>query len=217
MSLKDSNIFKYLSFLFFMEKLVFDLWGTLAYLKPGEDFGIAIAKELEIKKEDYHNLVKQFWFKKDISAEEFARILIEQTGKRHGSADYLTRQILSPYGRQALFPETRNALDRLAKAKELFLVSDTSSLGKKMFYELGISDFFKGVYFSCKEGLTKEEGLYYKVFDIMRVQPKDVVIIGDSLRSDYEIPLSLGSNALLLDRNGSFPEVKRISSLEDLK
>lgn len=200
-----------------MKKIVFDLWGTLAYLKPGKDFGFAVSKELGISKQDYHNLVKKYWFRNELTAEEFAQILIDQTKETKASRDYLTSQILSPYGRQNLFPEVKTNLIRLSKTKELFLISDTSSLGKKMFYDLNISDFFNGTYFSCSEGITKEDGLFSKVYNNIGVHPSEMLVIGDSLREDYEIPKNLGSKVILLDRKRLYPKNKRIFSLEEIK
>lgn len=200
-----------------MKKIAFDLWGTLAYLKPGKDFGIAIARELGIEKDEYHELVKRFWFKRDLSAGEFAEILVNETGKTDASIKYLTEQISSPYGRHSIYPDTKPTLERLSETSELILVSDTSSLGKRMFYDLEISQFFKKLYFSCELGLTKEEGLYSKAFEFMNIKPEEVLVVGDSLRSDNKIPLELGSRVVLIDRTNKYPNEQSIKSLEELK
>ena len=200
-----------------MEKIAFDLWGTLAYLKPGEDFGILIAKELGIKKGDYHNLVKRFWFRRDLKTKEFVKILVNETGNDNASVEYLTKQIQSPYGRHALYQDSVKSLERLSQDRELLLVSDTSSLGKRMFYDLEIYHFFNKLYFSCNEGKTKEEGLYLHVLEDLGISPQEMLVVGDSLKTDYNIPLSLGSRAIFLDRNNKCSKGQSIKSLEGLK
>jgi len=200
-----------------MGKIAFDLWGTLAYLKPGSDFGMAIAQALKITKKDYHELVKKFWFKRKLTAKEFAQVLLDETRSNEVSIDYLTDQILSPVGRHSLYPEVRRNLERLYKINKLVLISDTSSLGQQMFYDLQISKFFYGIYFSCEVGLTKEEGLYQVAFKDLRVKPQEVVVVGDSLEEDYYLPLRLKSQAILIDRNNKYPSQKSIKSLDELK
>ena len=86
-----------------------------------------------------------------------------------------------------------------------------------MFYDLQISKFFQGVYFSCEVGLTKEEGLYQVAFKDLRVKPQEVVVVGDSLEEDYYLPLRLKSQAILIDRNNKYPSQKSIKSLDELK
>ena len=121
-----------------MQNIAFDLWGTLAYLKPGEDFGIAIARELGINKEEYHNLVKKFWFKNCLEPREFAELLIRETGNKKASIEILIKHIQIPYGRHTLYPDSLKSLESLSRDRQLLLVSDTSSLGKRMFYDLEI-------------------------------------------------------------------------------
>ncbi len=200
-----------------MEKIVFDLWGTLAYLRPGEDFGIAIAKELGVKKEDYHNLVKKFWFRRNLEAKEFAKILVNETESDNVSLEYLTKQIQSPYGRHALYQDSVKSLERLSQDRELLLVSDTSSLGKQMFYDLEICSFFNRLYFSCDEGKIKEKGLYSQVLKDLEIFPQEMLVIGDSQKADYNLPLSLGFRAILLDRNNKCSEGQSIENLGELK
>jgi FMN phosphatase YigB (HAD superfamily) len=186
-----------------MQNIAFDLWGTLAYLKPGEDFGITIARELGINKEEYHNLVKKFWFKNCLEPREFAEILI--------------KHIQSPYGRHSLYPDSLKSLERLSRDRQLLLVSDTSSLGKRMFYDLEISHFFRKLYFSCDKGMTKEGGLYSRVLEDLEIQPQEILVVGDSINADYNVPLNLGSRAILIDRNNQYPEEQSIKSLEELR
>ena len=45
-----------------MGKIMFDFWGTLAYLEQGEDFGQVIANSLKISKKEYAQLVLDNWF-----------------------------------------------------------------------------------------------------------------------------------------------------------
>lgn len=200
-----------------MKNIAFDLWGTLAYLKPGEDFGLAIAKELDINKEEYHNFVKQFWFKKCLGSREFAELLIRETGNRNVSTEKLINHIQSPYGRHTLYQDSVKSLERLSQDKQILLVSDTSSLGKRMFYDLEISQFFNGLYFSCDGGMTKESGLYSRVLEDLGIPPQEILVVGDSINADYNVPLSLGNRAILIDRNNQYPKEQSIKSLEELR
>ena len=62
-----------------MGKIMFDFWGTLAYLEQGEDFGQVIANSLKISKKEYAQLVLDNWFINNISSEEFAKLLVKKS------------------------------------------------------------------------------------------------------------------------------------------
>lgn len=199
----------------FMKDLLIDLFGTLTYLAPGEDFGLAIAEILGISKERYLDYTKS-WFRKELTAEEFADMMIRDLGTNTDKRE-IVKWIRNPLSRARLYPEVTESLSRLKRKKVLYLVSDTSSLGREIINNLGLESYFSKLFLSCEYGKTKKEGLYEIVFKEIKKDPKECTVVGDSLEADFNIPLKLGANTILLDRENKFSNYKRISSLRELK
>ena len=203
-----------------MKNMLFDFWGTLAYLTPGEDFGAIISNTLGIDKERYLEFVKSCWFTERLSSVDFAKALIEKFSKPRKDLEHsLVEYIESPIYRAKLYPEVSKVLHNLSLNKNLYLVSDTSSIGKQIIENLDILKFFNQTFLSFEHGLTKKEGLYNLVFKTILAKYEDVMVIGDSLESDYYLPRQLGVRSLLVDRNEKYAhtEFDRIKSLNELK
>ncbi|WP_322906574.1 HAD-IA family hydrolase [Paenibacillus campi] len=87
---------------------------------------------------------------------------------------------------------------------EIYCVSDFY-LNKEMITELfvkhNIDQFIDYYYVSSEYLLTKRSGRLYKyILDEQDLNTKDIIMIGDNLHSDYDMPSSLGMAAYHLDR-----------------
>lgn len=84
----------------------------------------------------------------------------------------------------------------------------------KTFFDISFLDIFV----SEELGIAKPNKIFYqKAIDKIGVMPNEIVYVGDSIKLDIEPALSLGINALLIDRENYFPALKnRITSLNDL-
>ena len=199
-----------------MGNIVFDFWGTLAYLVYGPDFGEEIYKLVGLKKEDFHKLVIEHWFKRELSQEEFAKLLITNTNSQ-ASTDDIVYLIESPLKRARLYEDVIPSLERLSRNNDLYLVSDTSTVGRRVINSLGIRHYFQQVILSCEDGIIKSEGLYDKFFRNRGLDIRNTLVVGNSPASDYYIPIKLGARAVIIDREDKLAGYKTIHSLEEIR
>ncbi len=199
-----------------MGRIIFDFWGTLAYLEQGEDFGQGIANALNISKQEYTKIVMNHWFTRNQTAQEFARFLVASKHAAESLIPYLTGLIESPIPRARLFPDANPSLERLSADNQLYLVSDTSSIGERIIDSLKVRSYFKGVYLSNRFGQTKSNGLFERVFEEIG-DASNILVVGDSVESDYLIPRKLGARSLLMDRSGKHSGFDTIKTLEEIR
>lgn len=117
-----------------------------------------------------------------------------------------------------LYPETLEVLTELVRRRvKIGLVSNLATPYKEPFFRLGLSEFMPLPTFSCDEGFIKpEEQIYRIALGRVNAQPQNVLMIGDKFENDVRGPLSVGMNALLLDRSGLSNYFARIKTLKEL-
>ena len=196
---------------------MFDFWGTLAYLEQGEDFGQVIANSLKISKKEYAQLVLDNWFINNISSEEFAKLLVKKSNVLESEILHIANLIESPISRARLFSDVKSSLNRLKVENNLYLISDTSSIGERSIDLLNVRSYFNGIFLSNRYGVTKKNGLFKKAFEELGGRPDDYLVIGDSVESDYLVPRSLAARSILMDRAGVHNGFDSIRTLEELK
>ncbi|MFH1511690.1 MAG: hypothetical protein ABIF10_08425 [Candidatus Woesearchaeota archaeon] len=64
--------------------------------------------------------------------------------------------------------------------------------------------------------MKKDEVVYKKILDILKITPSEMVHVGDSMKYDYEIPTKLGIKAFIIDRQGKEEGEQVIRSLYEL-
>lgn len=114
-----------------------------------------------------------------------------------------------------LFPETVEVLEHLYTKYDLCLMSNASADFKKPFYKLGLDKYFDKVIFSCDVGYTKPNPSIYKLAMKGHI-PQDILMVGDSLKSDYNGSRAVGINSILIDRRGSKNVDDKINNLKEL-
>ena len=63
---------------------------------------------------------------------------------------------------------------------------------------------FSCLFLSCEENMTKRTGsLFRKVISTLNVSPKQILHIGDNIKSDYIMPLKLGMHARKVNRKSN--------------
>jgi HAD superfamily hydrolase (TIGR01662 family) len=72
---------------------------------------------------------------------------------------------------------------------------------------------------SFHHGKTKPHpSIFRAVLELLEVEPKEALMVGDTIDADIEGPLAIGMQAVLLDRYGLHPEfAPRIESLAELR
>ena len=74
-------------------------------------------------------------------------------------------------------------------------------ISKVCIFNLGIDKYFDKIFFSCDIGYRKPQSEAFEmVIKHSGLQPKQLLMIGDSQRSDYEGALNSRVKAILKDR-----------------
>jgi len=85
------------------------------------------------------------------------------------------------------FDDTEFVLNRLSKNYELFLISNLATPYKQCFYNLGLDRWIKDPIFSCDVGYSKPDSeIYQMVINKSGFQPNKLLMVGDSIRADFE-------------------------------
>ena len=97
--------------------------------------------------------------------------------------------------------------------KQIVLVSDfytDKELIETVLKKFEILDYFSSIYISSEKACRKSTGNLYKlILKELGLKPIEITMIGDNYKSDYEVPRSLGLNAIYrqyIDKNTTVAE-----------
>ena len=110
--------------------------------------------------------------------------------------------------------EIKEVLKKLkSDSKQIILVSDfytDKELIETILKKFEIFDYFSSIYISSEKACRKSTGNLYKlILKELNLNPTDITMIGDNYKSDYEVPRSLGLNAIYrqyIDKNATVTE-----------
>ena len=110
--------------------------------------------------------------------------------------------------------EIKEVLKKLkSDSKQIILVSDfytDRELIETILKKFEIFDYFSSIYISSEKACRKSTGNLYKlILKELNLNPTDITMIGDNYKSDYEVPRSLGLNAIYrqyIDKNTTVAE-----------
>ncbi|MBZ1353215.1 HAD-IA family hydrolase [Streptococcus nidrosiense] len=108
----------------------------------------------------------------------------------------------------------QEVLKRLkSDSKQIILVSDfytDKELIETVLKKFEILDYFSSIYISSEKACRKSTGNLYKlILKELGLKPIEITMIGDNYKSDYEVPRSLGLNAIYrqyIDKNTTVAE-----------
>ncbi|MCS7123040.1 MAG: HAD family hydrolase [Candidatus Aenigmarchaeota archaeon] len=168
------------------------------------DFNYAIelcVKEYEsLDRNDYKWYSPTYWF------------------HRFGIKENVASVINSIGDKVKVFPEVKNVLERLSKKYKLMLFTlCTREFFPVKLYRTGLSIYFSEIISitdDFKLGCKSEEA-FRKLLKHTKLNPDDMIYIGNDYYSDYLIPIRVGIKSILVDRNGR--QTNSIKSLEELK
>ena len=70
---------------------------------------------------------------------------------------------------------------------------------------------------SGSHGKTKpHETIFRRMLELLEVAPEEAVMIGDTVEDDIEGAVAVGMRAVLVDRDGRYPETESLANLRDL-
>lgn len=96
-------------------------------------------------------------------------------------------------------------LKKLSKEYHLVIISHAEENMMKTKLKLaGFDKYFARVFSIGTDfnKMTKDADIYREICEMLKIQPEEMVHVGNDLTLDYKIPTSIGINAFLIDRIG---------------
>ena len=180
------------------KSIIFDLYNTLLYTEYKAKPYLNLFKTLGLTKEEM-----SFWRDKVMTEnfntfEELKEVIRPGSNVYTGQYEY---DIKEEKESTHLFDDTEFVLNELSKRYDLYLISNIATPYKECFYNLGLDRWIKDPIFSCDVGYSKPDS---KIYDIVinksGLQPGQLLMIGDSVRADYEGALNCGIKSILKDK-----------------
>ena len=194
--------------------IVFDLYHTLVHITA--------------KVDPYRRFLRALDFSHGQIERERRRLMTEPMGSKAAMSqlfapdravpDYdLDHDLLVELNSTRLYADTRPTLATLQERFPLFLLSNITTHYKAPFFRLGLEPSFRQVFFSCDLGHIKPEAeLFAEVEKATGFGPQELLMVGDSPKSDFFGARDAGWQSLLLDRTGRWSHAPSIQSLSEL-
>jgi HAD superfamily hydrolase (TIGR01549 family) len=193
--------------------IIFDLWDTLIYSKDK-----AIFKEYnQLIKDKLGKSYKDSTYRQNITEEQTIHDM--KTLSSQQDAKRLKSLLRKQNENCTLYKETIELLKDLKKNYKLGIISNTNSIAKKQIYNLQLDKYIDIIVLSCDVNLVKPNN---KIFELalkqLKIKPEEALYVGDIYDVDIVGAKNAGLNAILIDRNNYYPEIKdKIKDLTELK
>ena len=162
--------------------IVFDLYNTLVEIKKPSKFFLTLFKasktSFNLDISSYLNLVMTK------GVEELKQILPSDFKELYAKNETLLKKELESV---IVYDEVFQVLSNLQKHFRLFLISNLASPYKKPVFDTDLHLFFEQMIFSCDVGILKPNiSIFKKVETITKAKPNEILMIGDSFKSDIK-------------------------------
>ena len=120
--------------------------------------------------------------------------------------------LAKPYGEVAL------ELEKLGKEYKLVLFANSDPFSiKNVMSKFDLDKYFDKVVLSCETGSIKtDEDFFPSIAKDLDLDPKECLVVGDSIQSDLEPAKKSGMNVILIDRRDKRDYEPKIKSLQGL-
>lgn len=119
-----------------------------------------------------------------------------------------------------LYPETLQTLEKLSKKFELIIISNA----KREFVEIQLEEtklkpYFKHIFSSLSDfnQIKKLPEVYKDILTLLKIQPHEMIHIGDNKEFDYSSPKKVGIKSFYLNRKITKKENHNLNSLSNLE
>lgn len=197
-----------------VEAVLFDLYGTLAYVE--EEVPDEVASELLVRRgyEVYPQPFDASWrFVGFIdypkygyrSWETYLRRILQRLGVKVDKETLGELADLYKKTRWKIYPDVKEALDSVKKQKLKTAV--VTSIAKFKYIEAlkpvrrKIDLIVDSHTFHCEKSNPK---IYLKTLETLKIKPQQAIMVGDEIKLDVELPKKLDMKAILLDRKGVY-------------
>ena len=186
-----------------IKAVIFDLYGTLIYNHDTNPYG-RLFVQLGLSPDEMR-LAKRIAMTEDFTdlTELVSRI---KPGAKIIDLTSYEQEVAAGISSARTFPETYEVLEALQKRDlQIGLISNLASPYKKSFFDLGLEKYFASTIFSCEVGLRKPDPkIYERAMQDLKLEPAQAFMVGDTLHSDVEGPISMGMKAILIDRSNKY-------------
>lgn len=196
-----------------IEAVIFDLYGTLIRLDRDTKPYLRFARL--VSPDDPRKVVVRSLLTNTQGLADFAaRLAVPPPSEIVALEADLKQDIQSARA----FDDAAETLRELrCRGLKLGLISNLAAPYKKPFYRHGLAAYFDSVVFSCDAGLRKPEPeVYLRMAKVLGISPESGLMVGDSLRSDYDGAMAVGMAAVLLRRSGDGQAARSIRTLRAL-
>ena len=197
--------------------------GPEGYVRAGERHGLTLdparyeeardAALVDLRRHPELEHDDEIWFR-------FTERIVRGMGGDADSAYDCAVEITRGWERHENFDLYDDVLDTIAALRaaglRIGLVSNSARDVREFARHHGL-DVDAGIS-SFHHGHTKPHASIFRaVLDLLGVEPAEALMLGDTIADDIEGALAVGMRAILLDRDGRWPEFEpRIESLRDL-
>lgn len=181
-----------------MRAIIFDLYNTLIYTTERKSPYVDFFNSLGMTKSEIKEWLNNILTNNYDSFEDIYKIINPDKYLYTQKWDYdVEEEILNTN----VFDDTYHILDKLRKEYKLFLLSNVSTPYKESFYKLGLNQYFEKAFFSCDIRYRKPQPEAFQyVLDSTGLKKNQLLMIGDSLSSDFNGAIDFGIKALLKNK-----------------
>lgn len=193
--------------------IVFDLYNTLIEIKESNHFFLKLYKAskngFNSNLSSYLKLVmtnnpNQL---KSILPIEFSLLFDE----RQSDLDKELNSVI-------VYEEVFNVLEDLKKNFRIFLISNLASPYKRPVFTNNLNFYFEKMIFSCDIGFLKpDQNIFKEIEKLTGNNPNEILMVGDSYKSDIVGAQKMKWNYLKINRNTSALKDYEITNLNNIK
>jgi len=201
-----------------IDAIIFDLYGTLLEV---DEYSIhrEIPRLLGVRPRAWLDLIRETLLTTSFpDSASFSKFICERLAPGH-DAELEQRCIeIVEMELESVYPQ-EGVLSLLSFLKrrgyKLGLLSNLSSTYKQPVFDFKLAEHFDAMSFSCDEGVKKPDPqIYLRLCSKLGVEPSNVLVVGDSLKTDIEAPAKLGMMTLKIGKEAE--GVRAIDCVADL-
>jgi len=193
-----------------VKMIVFDLYGTLVYIKQKTNPYSAILKTMP--REERGEFVKAILCGEiSESVGTFRHVNTNDTEK-------FAIDLFTEIESASLYPDATHVIQKLRRlGYTIGVISNLATPYKEPFYQLGLNEIVHHVIFSCDHGYIKPHSTIYGIMrQISGFDFDEMLMIGDSPKCDVAGPKAVGMHSLPLNRDGNASKKNSIKTLDEI-
>jgi FMN phosphatase YigB (HAD superfamily) len=193
--------------------IVFDLYNTLIEIQNKKHYFIKLYKMsyngFNLKILDYITLIMT-----NNLNDLFSLLPIEFKILYHENISILNEELNSI----VIFDDVLNILGELQKEARLYIISNLATPYKIPIYNLKLVHYFENIIFSCDYGYIKpSKKIFQLVENNTKCKKQEILMIGDSEKSDIQGARNMEWNYLKINRKGKNLKEYEIKHLSEIK